>query len=237
MNSLHAVSMQDDAHQSDWCTSLGADLVRHGICPNVDQADEAVRNLSDAVLQYDHMRGLRLPAARSLLSLAELSQADNERVGRLTDPSAPLVLGWLKPAPASDARRLWCPGDVGILVLADGGNTMLPCSACANAMPRPELLGALVGVSTWHFVPATSTSPPYIELDGPLLQILPPPSPPRPPARSWNVDEAAVRALHLMETGGAKLIHLRGELVALSEPYGTHQPFFFAELASPSRPR
>jgi hypothetical protein len=77
----------------------------------------------------------------------------------------------------------------------------------------------------------------YIELDGPLIACLPQPRPPRVGAFEVAQVWRSIRRMARRGEGGdperhCKLLNLRGELTALSEPFGLIEPIVAAEFSS-----
>ena len=139
-----------------------------------------------------------------------------------------LLIGRLSPANLSHLNSEF-PADIGTIALHDISDNckVLACSASANAVPTPAQLGCVVLATSWSLI--SDPHRPYLELHGELrtlqhTEVLLPPLP-----RSWSVAEA--RAV-VRGSGSAKLLALRGELTAISEPFGTREPVFFAELSS-----
>ena len=184
-----------------------------------------------------------------ILSLAELMAHPGCTGGvapRLEPPAAGsysgtdarvLLCGWLRPFCAPSAP--WCATDVGVLSLQDyDGASSVACSACDGAVPPPELLGAFVLASAWILVPAAAgvVEVGHLELTGELVLVSHgTPLPPLPP-RSFTVDEARRCVSRLERAGDVRLLHVRGELITLSEAYVQvcGEPLFLAEIASPT---
>ena len=195
------------------------------------------------------------------LAIAGLSDAD-QAAARLRDlfvPSAPLppalcvweaptwsapglLVGWLRPleadricalcAPAS--RHKWHHADLGLLTLCDGGSggALLPC-CCRVGAVRPEHLDALVATLDWRFVPETVDAPAHLELG--RLAFCSPSAAEAAQMRlppTLAVHELCERVRAHRKTGTSVLYNLRGELLALSEPYGHKEPIFLAEFGS-----
>ena len=208
---------------------------------------EAAERLATHVLFYSG--GSPLPN-KPIMRLDKLAAVGAECRGRIADGDDRfLVAGFLSTLPHGAAASgcgcsgcCWHSADAGTLVLCDGrdGGHYLAFSACSDALPPPELLGAFVIASAWTLVPPAagvlrgSDGPPYLELDKPLLPCLPAsPRPPPTPSASFSVEDAWASVLRMEAAGAPQLLHLRGELIALSEPFVSKQaPVFFAELAS-----
>jgi hypothetical protein len=181
--------------------------------------------------KLSHIPGVALDA--SITSLSELAAHDGCTSDTVTRV---LLCGWLRPLqPASSGT--WCASDVGLLTLCDYDATcVLACSACEGAIPPPSLLGAFVVATAWTLVPPAAgvAACASLELNSPPVIIdLGDTPPPRPP-RSFTVREAQ-RAVGRMERAGTpRLLHVRGELVAVSELLSQGSGVvFFAEIASP----
>ncbi|KAL3896306.1 MAG: hypothetical protein SGPRY_013301, partial [Prymnesium sp.] len=132
-------------------------------------------------------------------------------------------------------RRHRRPSDLGCLTLSTLAHhsqtaQSLPCSASAACRLAPEWMGRLVVICRWKYLPSERGG--EIEIDGPVAHCLPPPTPLRG-MRAFEVDEAWVKLQQKEEDGRShRLINLRGEITALSEPFGLDEPIFAAELSS-----
>ena len=83
----------------------------------------------------------------------------------------------------------------------------------------------------------TSHTDSFLELDGPLIPCLPRSRPPRVGAFEVAQVWRSIRRMARRGEGGEperhrKLVNLRGELTALSEPFGLQEPIFAAEFSS-----
>ncbi|KAL1519459.1 hypothetical protein AB1Y20_022980 [Prymnesium parvum] len=183
-----------------------------------------------------------------LVDLRHLSQLSRACGGSLHDlasrreGSPGVLLAWLRPdTHRASAFPCGRAADVGSLVLSDG-SCDIPCSASLEAEVSPESLGQLVLLSRWKLVPPAAAAGgrevgAVIELDGPVHFCLPPLPPPR--VAAFEVD-GVWRSIRRMARDCAadeaaryrKLVHLRGELTSLSEPYGLRQPVFAAEFSA-----
>lgn len=146
------------------------------------------------------------------------------------------LLGWMLPdGQPSVFRRHRRPSDLGCLTLSTLAHhsqtaQSLPCSASAACGLAPEWMGRLVVICRWKYLPSERGG--EIEIDGPVVHCLPPPTPLRG-MRAFEVDEAWVKLQQKEEDGRShRLINLRGEITALSEPFGLDEPIFAAELSS-----
>ena len=156
--------------------------------------------------------------------------AHREIVAGHPDPEAPmeLLVGRLRTC---TAQRMPL-ADTGALLLCDeSGESKLLCSTCTTSVPSPAQLEALVLFTSWAFIPecidASSTAP-YIELRGQASTLLGVPPPQLPSSLSTSDAWQTV----ISREHAKMLITLRGTLTAVSEPFGTREPVFFAELSA-----
>ena len=229
-------------------TAAWAEDIRHRLGTADELARLLAQRLARAIPRCQAAQGADI--AR-IASLAELSAATHECYGRLdgadgmreegttSGRSDCIVCGWLRPLVVDgSAKSSWRPADAGTLMLSDAEDVnTLACSARDDCVPRPEQLGAFVVLSAWNLVPAAAgvTDLPYLEIDGPIIFVSHGASVPVPqiPHRTLTVDEAQ-RALAQRDAKRrmGKLMHVHGELTAISEPFGFDEPRFFVELAS-----
>ena len=127
-----------------------------------------------------------------------------------------LLLGWLSTVGDNEvgpARPgVHSSAEVGLLRLTCQRSSVV-CSVSRAAELWPESLGCLVAVALWTYVPErrASCDGAHLEIDGELLTLLPPRTPPPPrPMRTFGVGDLVRRAPH-------RLLVLRGEVTAISE--------------------
>ena len=131
-----------------------------------------------------------------------------------------LLLGWLSTV-GDDEVGPARPGvhssaEVGLLRLTCQRSSVV-CSVSRAADLWPESLGCLVAVALWTYVPErrTSCDGAHLEIDGELITLLPPRTPPPPrPIRTFGVSDLVTRA---SRTAPHRLLVLRGEVTAISE--------------------
>ena len=202
-----------------------------------------------------------------LLNLKRMLEDDKQhcaavgRLDKLWDPSSSLacslLCGWLRSVPLTGKAVAGAAGSAATLALCDyEGSACIIASFAADATVAPETIDALVVASAWKVVPPNAgvlAAQPYLEFDAPLLVVAsssaavlgPPTASPTPPSRSFRVDELPAELIRQL-SGGARQIHLRGEVSGVSEIYGateschggdedgmgSPQPHFLVELCS-----
>ena len=208
--------------------SIAAQLISGGVVAPDDAASLA-ESIAAVVNSDCHVLEISSPA--------QLAVAPGIVVARGGGTHVHLLIGWLRSSTIERSiiddveYASTPPADVGTLLLEAGGER-LPCSMCADAVPSPDLLDSLVLITSWAYVPRGSAraSRAYVEVDARPCALLRRTAAPAPPLRSHSVSEAW-RALSQLGAP-ARLWALRGELTTLSEPFGTREPIFFAELRS-----
>ena len=146
-----------------------------------------------------------------------------------------LLVGWLSTVGDSEGDapppNRHTSAEVGLLRLTCVRESVV-CSVSTDARPSPELLGCLVATRCWLHVPERGAMARHVEIDGPLVRCLAPraPQPARPASKQSLTVGGAVAAA---SGGKARLLHVRGELTALSELCTSRgeAPSFFAELS------
>lgn len=236
-----------------WRLARRAELLSCNICTASD-ADAVAGELAMATAH--HCGGL--PSSTKIVSLAWLQREATTPLACALDAKSPhslLLVGWLKPLERHELIPGASRADVGMLVLTEegcgsDGAALLPCSACANALPEPSMLGCLVLATSWAFLPACTSSSSnrgcgsdrtwtvsHLELTGPLLLLHPRrTSNTAKVPRSLPLDQVYRQLLDNQAAGKHRLLHISGQLRALSEPLGTREPIFYAELSSLVQP-
>ena len=137
-----------------------------------------------------------------------------------------LLLGWLSTV-GDDEVGPARPGvhssaEVGLLRLTCQRSSVV-CSVSRAADLWPESLGCLVAVALWTYVPErrTSCDGAHLEIDGELITLLPPRTPPPlRPIRTFGVSDLVTRA---SRRAPHRLLVLRGEVTAISEVCTSHE--------------
>lgn len=175
------------------------------------------------------------------VAIVDLAKLAKHSGGCTSDENShALLCGWLRPLPpcsSNGSNSDWFATDVGVLSLCNHDSTSyLAISACDSAIPPPELLGAFIVAPAWALVPAAAgvAAAAMLELNStPLLVChkndqLPPPLP-----RSFSVGEVHRSIARMGHGGTAHLLHVRGEVVALSGPcmQADGKPIFYVEIA------
>ena len=131
-----------------------------------------------------------------------------------------LLLGWLGTV-GDDEVGTARPGvhslaEIGLLRLTCQRSSVV-CSVSRAADLWPESLGCLVAVERWTYVPERriSCDGAHLEIDGELITLLPPRTPPPPrPTRTFGVSDLVTRA---SRRAPHRLLVLRGVVTAISE--------------------
>ncbi len=155
----------------------------------------------------------------SLRTTFELAQAAQPCAA--APDGSDLLLGWLSSVGDDEGdpahAGVHSSEHVGLLRLTCQRSSVV-CSVSRAADAWPESFGRLIAVASWTYVPEIDADSPHLEIDGELITLLPPRTPPpKLETRAFSVREMVRRS------EPQKMLRLRGEVTAISEVTTSNQ--------------